>query len=104
MDSIYAWFCRYTPAIEAINEKLRAYAQLNTRIDFVDCTASFVEDDDRASARSQPCSVMLIALHHIVACFMQPKHFYTFGCLLMLVQLFLSSWHSIECLIRTPAG
>ena len=42
--------CRYTPAIEAINEKLKAYSQLNTRVDFVDCGAIFLEDDDKVAA------------------------------------------------------
>ena len=38
---------RYTPAIEATNEKLKAYARLHTRVDFVDCSAPFLEDDDK---------------------------------------------------------
>lgn len=39
--------CRFTPAIEAVNEKLKAYAQLNTKVDFLDCTPGFLEDDDK---------------------------------------------------------
>lgn len=42
--------CRYTPAIEAINEKLKAYAQLNTRVEFVDCSPVFLEDDDKVGS------------------------------------------------------
>ena len=38
---------RFTPAIEAINEKLQAYTRLNTRVDFVECGAPFMEDDDK---------------------------------------------------------
>lgn len=38
---------KYTPAIEATNEKLKAYARLHTRVDFLDCSAPFLEDDDK---------------------------------------------------------
>ena len=39
--------CRYTPALEAVNNKLKAYIQLSNRVDFVDCGHLFLEDDDR---------------------------------------------------------
>lgn len=44
----YKFACRYTPAIEATNEKLQAYARVHTRVDFVDCGKHFLEDDDKA--------------------------------------------------------
>lgn len=42
--------CRYTPAIEATNEKLKAYARLHTRVDFLDCSTPFLEDDDKVTS------------------------------------------------------
>ena len=59
--------CRYTPAIEATNEKLKAYARVHTRVDFVDCTAPFLEDDDKACFRlitlDQPCSHVTLDIY-----------------------------------------
>ena len=48
---------RYTTAIEATNEKLQAYARVHTRVDFVDCSKHFLEDDDKViSAPTSPPS------------------------------------------------
>ena len=106
-DSSRACHCRYTPAIEAINEKLRAYAQLNTRIDFVDCTASFVEDDDRASARVQHCSVMFPALHHMVAWFITHTPLAICSCLSTFVAGVVTQFNAqfvTPCRLRAVSG
>ncbi len=54
---------RFTPAIEAVNEKLKAYAQLNTKVDFVDCTPRFLEDDDKVAPPLQPPMWTATAVH-----------------------------------------
>ena len=58
---------RYTTAIEATNEKLQAYARVHTRVDFVDCSKYFLEDDDKAFTPlhpTPPSSAMLWTCLH----------------------------------------
>ena len=38
---------RYTASIEAINERMHAYAMLHKRVDFVDCGEVFMDRDEK---------------------------------------------------------
>lgn len=41
--------CRFTAAIEAINERLEQYADGRKQVNFLDCSQSFTEDNPKVS-------------------------------------------------------
>ena len=44
-----ACWCRFTAAIEAINERLEQYAGGRKQVSYLDCSQSFIEDNPKVS-------------------------------------------------------
>ena len=48
-------FCRFSSAIEAINDRLEQYADGRKQVKFLDCSSIFIEDNAKVSTSLLIC-------------------------------------------------